>query len=150
MERPTSTTLKINGLMIVLTTGYLLAGSGAVAQTSKGIQVGVARDASGAVVPNARVTIIGDSDGDTRATAIKSDGSYRLEALNPETYTVTVQQPGFEGFKANNVIVEPSSVTTYEIKLVVGSVQETVSMATDSMSIHTENGQLDALSVRPI
>jgi hypothetical protein len=132
--------MKMNSLMVVLTTGYLLAGIGAVARTSKGILVGVARDASGAVVPNARVTIIGNSDGDTRAIATKSDGSDRLDALNPETYTVTVQQQGFEGFKANNVIVEPSLVTANDIKLVVGSVQKTVSVAADS--INTENGQL--------
>jgi outer membrane receptor protein involved in Fe transport len=142
MERSTSKPMKMKGLIVVLIIGYLLAGSGAVAQTSKGILVGVARDASGAVVPNARVTIIGNSDGDTRTIATRSDGSYRLEALNPETYTLTVQLPGFEGFKANNVIVEPSLVTSYDIKLVVGSVQETVSVAADSMSINTENGQL--------
>src|SRR3981189_935120 len=45
-------------LMLMLIVGSLLASS--VARTSKGILVGVARDASGAVVVNATVTIVGN------------------------------------------------------------------------------------------
>ena len=133
--------MKMKVLVVALITGLFLAGSG-VAQTSKGILVGVARDATGAVVPNAKVTIVGNSDHATRTIATKSDGSYRLEALDPETYTVTVHQPGFQGFAANNVIVEPSLVTTYDITLSVGSIQDTVNVEADSLSINTENGQL--------
>jgi hypothetical protein len=44
--------------MLMLIVGSLLASS--VARTSKGILVGVARDASGAVVVNATVTIVGN------------------------------------------------------------------------------------------
>lgn len=115
--------MRLKGLVVALITGSFLAGSG-VAQTSKGILVGVARDPTGAVVPNAKGTIVGNSDSATRTNATKSDASYRLEALNPETYTVTVHQPVFDRFTANNVIVEPSLVTTYDIKLVVGEVQD--------------------------
>jgi outer membrane receptor protein involved in Fe transport len=133
--------MKMKAVVATLVASLFLAGSG-VAQTSKGILVGVARDATGAVVANVNVTVVGSSDHATRTIATKSDGSYRIEALNPETYTVNVHQPGFQGFTANNVIVEPSLVTTYDIKLVVGSVQDTVNVEADSMSINTENGQL--------
>jgi hypothetical protein len=94
--------MRLKGLVVALITGSFLAGSG-VAWTSKGILVGVARDPTGAVVPNAKGTIVGNSDSATRTNATKSDASYRLEALNPETYTVTVHQPGFDGFTANNL-----------------------------------------------
>jgi hypothetical protein len=57
--------MKIRGLVGALIVGSLLVGNGA-AQTSKGILVGVARDASGAVVVNATVTVVGNSDGATR------------------------------------------------------------------------------------
>jgi len=126
--------------MLMLIVGSLLASG--VAQTSKGILVGVARDASGAVVVNATVTVVGNSDGATRSGMTKSDGSYRLEALDPESYTVTLRQPGFQGFTAKDVIVQPSLVTSYDIKLVVGTTAATVNVEADSMSINTENGQL--------
>ena len=133
--------MKIRGLVGALIVGSLLVGNG-VAQTSKGILVGVARDASGAVVVNATVTVVGNSDGSTRSVKTKSDGRYRLEALDPESYTVTLHQPGFQGFTAKDVIVQPSLVTSYDIKLVVGTSVDTVNVEADSMSINTENGQL--------
>ncbi len=114
-------------------------------QTSKGILVGVVRDASGAVVPNVPVTVLGMSDGATRTITTKADGSYRLEALDPEVYTVTATQTGFLSFKATNVIVTPSAVTTYDVKLTIGSRNDTVSVEADSISINTENGQLTGL-----
>jgi outer membrane receptor protein involved in Fe transport len=133
--------MKMRALMVALITSAFLAGS-CGAQTSKGILVGVARDATGAVVPNATVTIVGNSDGATRTVQTKADGSYRVEALNPESYTVTLRQTGFEGFTAKDVIVQPSLVTSYDIKLVVGTTVDTVNVEADSMSINTENGQL--------
>ena len=133
--------MKIRSLVGALVVSSLLVGSGA-AQTSKGILVGVARDATGAVVVNATVTIVGNSDGATRSVKTKSDGSYRLEALDPESYTVTLRQPGFQGFTAKDVIVQPSLVTSYDIKLAVGTTVDTVNVEADSMSINTENGQL--------
>ena len=51
--------MRTRSLMVMLVVGSLLVASG-VAQTSKGILVGVARDASGAVVVNATVTIVGN------------------------------------------------------------------------------------------
>ena len=133
--------MKIRSLVSALIVGSLLVASG-VAQTSKGILVGVARDATGAVVVNATVTIVGNADGATRSVKTKSDGSYRLEALDPESYTITLRQPGFQGFAAKDVIVQPSLVTSYDIKLVVGTTVDTVNVEADSMSINTENGQL--------
>jgi hypothetical protein len=133
--------MKIRGLVGALIVSSLLVGNGG-AQTSKGILVGVVRDASGAVVVNANVTIVGNLDGATRNVKTKSDGSYRLEALDPESYTVTLRQTGFQGFTAKDVIVQPSLVTSYDIKLAVGTTVDTVNVEADSMSINTENGQL--------
>jgi outer membrane receptor protein involved in Fe transport len=136
--------MRMGKLLIALIAGSLLVGTG-IAQTSKGILVGVVRDVSGAVIPNANVTIVGNSDGATRNAPTKGDGSYRFEALNPETYTVTLRQAGFQGFTAKDVIVQPSLVTSYDIKLSVGTAQDTVSVQADSMSINTENGQLTGI-----
>ena len=122
-----------------------MGSNSAFGQTSKGILVGVVRDASGAVVPNTTVTIVGMSDGATRTISTKGDGTYRIEALDPETYTVTANEAGFVGFKATNVIVTPSQVTTYDINLTVGSKSDMVSVEADSISINTENGQLTGI-----
>jgi hypothetical protein len=129
----------------ILTAALALSAGSAHGQTSKGILVGVVRDSSGAVIPNATVKIVGNSDGAVRTITTKGDGSYRIEALDPENYTVTASQTGFAGYSAANVIVSPSQVTTYDVKLSIGGANDVVSVEADSISINTENGQLTGL-----
>ncbi|MCL2660276.1 MAG: carboxypeptidase regulatory-like domain-containing protein [Acidobacteriaceae bacterium] len=112
------------------------------AQTSRGILVGVVRDSTGAVVQEATVTIVGDADGYSRTARTKADGSYRFEAINTESYTLTVSLTGFETLSAKRVIVQPSLVTTYDAKLNVGNVASRVEVTADTISINTDNGQL--------
>lgn len=119
-----------------------LTAMAAGAQTSLGILVGVVRDQSGAVVPAATVTIVGNEDGISRTIVTQADGAYRIEALRPENYTVKATKSGFSVFTAKDVIVTPSDTTTYDVKLSVGGSSETVSVEADSISIDTENGQL--------
>jgi outer membrane receptor protein involved in Fe transport len=133
--------LRFVALLLLMVTSVLLG----FGQTSKGILVGVVRDATGAVIPNVTVKVVGQSDGATRTIATKGDGSYRIEALAPENYTVTANQPGFAGFIATDVIVTPSQVTSYDLTLNVGSTKDIVSVEADSISINTENGQLTGI-----
>jgi len=136
---------KLFFLLLLAMTTLAVAPLSLSAQTSKGILVGVVRDQTGAVVPAATVTIIGNEDGISRTAKTQADGAYRMEALRPQNYTVNVQQSGFQAYTANNVIVTPSDTTTYDIKLAVGSARETVSIEADSLSINTENGQLTGI-----
>ncbi len=136
---------KFASAVTLATVAVSLGTVSANAQTSKGILVGVVRDSSGAVIPNASVKIVGVADGATRTINTKGDGTYRIEALDPETYIVTVDQPGFQGFKATNVIVTPSQVVSYDVKLSVGSNTSEVEVQADSQSINTENGQITGI-----
>jgi Carboxypeptidase regulatory-like domain/TonB-dependent Receptor Plug Domain len=123
----------------------LLAPLTSLAQTSLGILVGVVRDQTGAVVPKATVKVTGNEDGIVRTVVTQGDGAFRIEALRPQTYTVTVNQPSFSSFTAKNVIVSPSETTTYDVNLTVGSANQSVSVEADSVAINTENGQLTGI-----
>ncbi len=132
-------------LLLFIVCFLLLAPLTSLAQTSLGILVGVVRDQTGAVVPKVTVTITGNEDNIVRTVVTQGDGAYRIEALRPQTYTVTVNQSGFAGFTAKNVIVSPSETTTYDVNLVVGATKEAVSVEADSIAINTENGQLTGI-----
>ncbi|MGI4757897.1 MAG: carboxypeptidase regulatory-like domain-containing protein [Janthinobacterium lividum] len=116
--------------------------SGAMAQTSKGAIAGIAKDASGAVIPNATVTIKGEQTGETRTLTTGADGSFRADALSPEAYTISATGAGFQGFQAQHVLVPASTVTTYNVTLTVGSQNDTVTVEANSETINTVNGQL--------
>jgi outer membrane receptor protein involved in Fe transport len=112
------------------------------AQTSQGILSGVARDTTGAVVQNATVTIVNQETGEKRGGTTKSDGSYRIEAIPPGRYTITVEEAGFDTARTTGVVVNPSVVSSRDVVLTVGKVSDIVEVAATTNSINTENGQL--------
>lgn len=76
----------------------------AFGQTSKGFVVGNVADPNGAVVPNAAVKITNKDTGATRETVSGDDGTYRLDAVDPGTYTMTVIVSGFQTTTRENVV----------------------------------------------
>lgn len=121
----------------------LFAGSELLmAQSSQGSLAGVVRDASGAVVADATVTIKGESDGFTRTVKTAKDGAYRIDALNPERYQLTINQQGFSKYDAQHIVVNPSQISSFDATLVVGGTTETVSIEASQIGIDTQDGQL--------
>lgn len=122
-----------------------MGASSVFAQTSQGILSGVTRDSTGAVIPNARVTITNEETLEVRTSLTKGDGAYRLEGLPPGRYTVQVEQVGFATKKATSVIVKPSIVSSYDAVLTIGQAQDVVEVGAVTNSINTENGTLAGL-----
>src|SRR5215469_17399534 len=99
---------------VLLGAALFLAPSIVLSQTSQGILSGVARDTTGALLPNAKVTITNEETGEVRTGATKTDGSYRIDGIPPGHYTVSIEEPGFETRLAKGVIVNPSVVSSYD------------------------------------
>jgi Carboxypeptidase regulatory-like domain len=79
-------------LLAVLVSGHSLA---AFAQTSKGAIRGTVADPTGAVIPNASVTVT-TPDGHTAATVTSNgSGAYQAGNLAPGTYIVIGNAAGF-------------------------------------------------------
>src|SRR5260370_28144219 len=78
---------------------------------------GIVTDKSGAVVANAPVSVTNTGTGDIRTVTTNQAGEYVVVELNPGNYTVTVKQPGFKEFVANNVVLNVSSTTVVNAQL---------------------------------
>jgi hypothetical protein len=89
-------------------------------------------DASGAAVPSVTVEIVGHATGVTRSAIADDSGSYQIADVNPETYTLTVAQTGFQKFVNSNVRVEVSTSTQVDIPLQVGDLAQTVTVESTS------------------
>jgi len=126
-------------LILVLFAAFGVYGN---AQTSKGILSGAVRDASGAVIPGATVTVTNQDTGESRTVKSESSGAYRIDAISPGNYKVHVENPGFQKFDANNVIIRPSQVTSFDPTIQIGSIDQTVEVSADSAALNTENGSL--------
>ncbi len=133
--------MRLKSLAIALMVSLMMLGV-AIAQTSKGIVTGTVRDATGAVIPGATVTVTSQDTGETRTTTTTSTGAYRVDAINPGLYRVRVEMAGFNNTEIKDLRVLPSVVTAFDPTLNVGAVGETVSVEANTNSINTENGHL--------
>lgn len=129
---------------VVLVTLLLVPGFLAQAQTSKGTLTGVIRDASGAVIANADVTVTNEQTTETRQTKSNSQGEYRVDAISAGSYSVRAEAPGFQAINIKNLKVNPSVITSYDAILPVGAAATTVEVQANTNAINTDNGQLSA------
>jgi hypothetical protein len=135
--------MRFKALILCSTTLLLLSvPPSAFAQTSKGILTGVARDPSGAVIPDAAVIVTNQNTGEQRTAQTHQDGSYRIDALAPGSYTVSASHTGFTDLKTSNLAVRASVVTSYDLPLATGATSTTVTVEATNSGINTENGQL--------
>src|SRR3954468_2727226 len=88
---------------------------------------GVVTDNSGAVLPG--VTVEAASPAlieKVRTATTDGSGRYRIESLQPGTYSVTFTLPGFQTTKRDNLVISGTGVITVDGQLRVGGVQETI------------------------
>src|SRR5260370_6243762 len=113
-------------------------------QTVSGI-TGTVADSSGAVLPDATVTVRNDATGvKTRATTT-SAGTYTSTDLIPGTYTVKIEKSGFKSAVFKDVIVEAGGrKTTVDGVLSAGAVNETVEVNAQAITLETEQPELGA------
>src|SRR5262245_16810075 len=98
----------------------------ASAQTGRGAVTGTVQAAHGAVVRDATVKITQQGTGTSRQTATNASGVYRIDAVEPGTYDVSIEAKGFAPEKITNAIVEASRTLTLDFSLKVGGAQDTV------------------------
>jgi hypothetical protein len=114
------------------------------AQTSNGTIAGTITDKSGAAVAKASVSATSQDLGKTLGNAMTdSSGGYRIDALFPGKYTVSVKADGFSELKVSDVDVRGSFTSTVSGILEVGAVSATVTVeATVGQELQTQSGEI--------
>lgn len=92
------------GKYTVVTSAYLaalvcLAASPVVAQTISGIVSGVVTDPTGAAVSGAPVALVDSATGLRRSVNAQANGEFVFQSVQPATYSVIVEAPGFKRFE---------------------------------------------------
>src|SRR3954470_4640643 len=117
--------MRLVGKIVLLVSWLALLPASAYAQSI----AGVVQDASGGVLPG--VTVEAASPAlieKTRSAVTDSTGQYRIESLQPGTYTVTFTLSGFSTLKREGLALSGSGVVTINADLKVGGVAETITV----------------------
>jgi len=110
------------------------------AQSTQGAVVGSVKDASGAFVAGASVTLTNTDEGATRTTTTNNVGDYRFQDVKAGHYSVAVAAPNFEKWAVSGVVLEVRQELRLDAKLSVGAVQQEVQVNGDTVSaIETES-----------
>jgi len=91
------------------------------AQQTLGGITGEVTDASGGVIPNAEVTVVGEQTSLTRAARTNGNGGYSFVNLPIGTYTVTFAADGFDTQRTPHITVQADRTVTLNAQLKVAA-----------------------------
>ncbi|MGH9784214.1 MAG: carboxypeptidase-like regulatory domain-containing protein, partial [Terriglobia bacterium] len=114
-----------------------LAGSLAFGQGFSAAISGVVRDSSGAVIPDAMVSVRNTETALTRTTQTGVNGGYNLPSLPVGPYELTVEKPGFRQLVRSGINLAVGQEAALNLTLEVGNVTQTVEVTGEAPLVNT-------------
>ncbi|MGA2267983.1 MAG: carboxypeptidase regulatory-like domain-containing protein [Bryobacteraceae bacterium] len=118
------------------------AAVGLLAQTDRGVITGTVKDASGAVVPGARVTAIQPSTNASFRTSTTASGDFTVPSLPVGNYRVRIENAGFKIYIANDIVVAAGATVELNVALEVGTAQQTIEVAANAQMLQAETARV--------
>jgi hypothetical protein len=129
--------MRCGAVVLMMTSSILWHTTRAGAQVSKvGATVeGVVRDSSGAVMPDAVVTLRNALTNQTRIVATDAQGFFRAEQLALGTYEARVEKPGFASYRHTGFILSLGQTIHLDIALAPASASEQVTVMAEPATL---------------
>ncbi len=117
----------------------------ALAQVDTGAIVGTVVDAQQQRVPGATIRLRREETGVERTAKSGNDGSFTFSPLAIGTYSLTVEQEGFERYVQTGLSITAQSTLREDVALHVGAVTQTVEVASALPLLETQTSSLQQL-----
>ncbi len=114
----------------------------AIAQVDQGAITGTVLDPTGAVVPNAQVTLLNTDQGITLQTQSGTSGIYTFSPVRIGNYTVTVTAPGFSTTTQQSLVVTVGQQLQVNVSLKTGANTETVTVTTAPPQLQSDESSV--------
>ena len=128
---------KLSSLLLF---SLLFASFSAFAQKYTGTLLGVVKDPSGAVVPNANITVRDTGTNFVRTAKTNSSGEYTVAEVPAGSYEVRAGAPSFKDVIIKDVEVHVSSNATVNVTLQPGATAEVVTVEAHAVQVETSTG----------
>ncbi len=109
-----------------------------IAQNNTGIISGKVTDQTGAVVPNAQITVTQTDTGVNSVSQSNTEGIFRVPALRDGPYKVTVAAAGFKQEVRQGIDLQIGQILDLSIKLEVGATSESITVSGAATLLDTQ------------
>jgi hypothetical protein len=145
----------LTGAFVALVALVLFAcASAANAQQLTATLSGEVTDSTGAVIPNATVTVTHTTTNAVRTVQSDGSGNYSITSLPAGTYNLNVSSQGFESFVAKNVVLNIAEKRGLNVQLKTGSASTTVTVEAAAVNVDTESsaqaGTITGVQIREL
>jgi len=112
-------------------------------QESSGSISGVVQDSQGAVVPNAKVTLLNQAQGVVaREQQTSGEGTFFFTPVIPGTYSVTVEVTGFKKYVKSDITLDAQErIGLPPVALEVGAIGETIRVESSTLALQTVSAE---------
>jgi hypothetical protein len=122
-----------------------------VAQTNTGRIEGTVQDSTGAIVPNAKVVATNDQTQAKSEATANGSGNFVIPALQPATYSLSIEAPGFRQTVIKGIDVESGATISQIIKMQLGQVTESVQVEANAVAVRTADSQVaESITIKDI
>ncbi len=130
--------LRAFGALLVIFVLFSLPGYG---QGGASI-VGTVTDATGSVVPSAKIAITNIDTGIVRATESNATGNYSARELAIGRYTVRVEVAGFKAYERTGITLNVNDVVRADALLEVGETTQSVTVEANAIQIQSDSNEV--------
>src|SRR5512147_254959 len=138
-EDRSSSMRKLSCLLLLL----ILSSLGAFAQEAT--IVGTVSDNSGAVVPNATITITNSETGIVRTLTTNDAGQYVAGALHIGNYKVRAEAGGFSVVETTGIVLNVNDRRRVDFSMKIGGKTESVQVEANAIAVKTDSGEVSGL-----
>jgi hypothetical protein len=129
----------------MVTVCLLVTATSILAQSDTSSISGTVTDTSGALVPNAQITVHNNATLADRTISSNENGAFTLTNLAPGDYSVRATKTGFQTTTLNDVHLDPSIGRRIDIAMKVGDTSVTITVEAGVNTVQTESGAVGQL-----
>jgi hypothetical protein len=111
-------------------------------QQSTGSVNGSVHDTTGAVIPEAAITLINTATSAVRTVTSNQSGVYVFSNVQPGTYSLTASKEGFQKIDETGILVQVNQTLTLDFSLAVGAQSQTVTVEATTAQLEASTAEL--------
>lgn len=130
-------------LRLRLLLSLVMLAPGAIVAQDTATLTGTIRDKSGAVLPDASITLTNPATGIVRQVKSNSAGEYVAAAMPPGQYNLVVTVKGFRKYQAENLTLRVAQNARIDVTMQVGDIREEVTVQGKGLAqVNTESNEV--------